>query len=226
VNALEFVAALLTSWPLAFVVLCVLFRKQVAQLVVRISELTLPGGAGAKFREELQEALQESMHASEVGALPEPRVPSEVEPEPHVSETSDVGSSSPGPTSEGTALDGERSHSQPPTSNTTPAEMQAYSSPAGSVLAAWSDLERRIQALGMRRSIAFQGRPPAWLIGALHTQGVLDHETALTLSRLRKLRNEAAHLAFPDSISYADALQYVRLAAEVARQLDTIDGEG
>jgi hypothetical protein len=53
---LQFTSSLIAAlaWPSVAVVLLILLRKQLGSLATRLEELTLPGGAKAKFKEQLE----------------------------------------------------------------------------------------------------------------------------------------------------------------------------
>jgi len=53
---LQFISSVIATlvWPSVAVVLLILLRKQLSSLATRLEELTLPGGARAKFKEQLE----------------------------------------------------------------------------------------------------------------------------------------------------------------------------
>ena len=59
---LQFIAAVVghLAWPVVLLVLLFLLRTQIASLAFQLEELTLPGGAKAKFDKQLDQARQES----------------------------------------------------------------------------------------------------------------------------------------------------------------------
>lgn len=56
-DILQFISAVIGSivWPLVIVYLLYLLRHQLNALAERLQEISLPGGGGAKFREEVRE---------------------------------------------------------------------------------------------------------------------------------------------------------------------------
>jgi hypothetical protein len=59
---LQFIAAVVghLAWPAVLLVLLFFLRTQIASLAFQLEELTLPGGAKAKFDKQLDQARQES----------------------------------------------------------------------------------------------------------------------------------------------------------------------
>jgi hypothetical protein len=55
---LQFIASVIGSvaWPFVIIVLLVILRKQIVSMAERITEISLPGGAKAKFEKQLQRA--------------------------------------------------------------------------------------------------------------------------------------------------------------------------
>jgi len=70
---LQWTASLVGSlaWPSVVIVLLILIRKQLAGLVARIEELTLPGGASAKFGKALAENREQVEAARLAENVPE-----------------------------------------------------------------------------------------------------------------------------------------------------------
>jgi hypothetical protein len=71
---LQFTSSIIASlaWPSVLVVLLILLRKQLGSLATRLEELTLPGGAKAKFKEQLESSrdkAEEVAYESEPGQL-------------------------------------------------------------------------------------------------------------------------------------------------------------
>jgi hypothetical protein len=61
---LAFIASIVgsTAWPAVVLVLAFALRKHLGPLVRRLDELTLPGGAKAKFNKELDQARRDAEH--------------------------------------------------------------------------------------------------------------------------------------------------------------------
>jgi hypothetical protein len=71
---LQFASSVIGSlaWPFVVVVLLILLRKQLGSLALRIEELSLPGGAKAKFKEQLESGRE----AAEIVAAETPQASS------------------------------------------------------------------------------------------------------------------------------------------------------
>jgi hypothetical protein len=59
---LQFISSILVgfAWPSVLIVLMVILRKQISALAGRIEEITLPGGAKAKFEKAIAEAREKA----------------------------------------------------------------------------------------------------------------------------------------------------------------------
>jgi hypothetical protein len=59
---LQFISSILVgfAWPSVLIVLMVILRKQISALAARVEEITLPGGAKAKFEKAIAEAREKA----------------------------------------------------------------------------------------------------------------------------------------------------------------------
>ncbi len=194
-NWLEFFAAVFNSWPLAFVALCILFRSQVARIIGRISELNLPGGAGAKFREELREVIQARRDITDVGETPQL--------EARTTHTVEAGVTGEGKASveiEAHSLNGEgRVGSTAPLTEIPSweqVETVAEVSPAGAVMIAWREVERQLLAAADRLGLDISPRR-LWLSAypMSEIRQAVGPRVWDIITDLRNLRNQAAHLS-------------------------------
>ncbi|MGU3475617.1 hypothetical protein [Methylobacterium sp. D48H] len=82
VDILQFISAIVGSlaWPLVVIYLLYLLRHQLSALAKRLQEISLPGGGGAKFRDEVREAqikldtIVEKEEGATVLIAPKPRI--------------------------------------------------------------------------------------------------------------------------------------------------------
>ncbi len=224
---LEFISSMTASlaWPLAVVVISLLFRKPLAQVLGRLrpTRVTGPGGLGVEFGEELaqMEAVANRKgipSASEVLATPTQRrgqmQNKSRSTDPSESERTRFGLAA------GVIL---RQYEELTAS--------AATFPAEAVQGAWSMVERELRQAAVRLGImesADAGSAGLYINMLTLAASGIDQETANILRRLYRLRNVAAHVgdvAVMDEggmISGEEAAEYVRLAARMAAQLASL----
>ncbi|UVL79410.1 hypothetical protein LOY24_04525 [Pseudomonas putida] len=95
--------------------------------------------------------------------------------------------------------------------------------PRAAVLSAWLEVEKEVQRLAIKAEISYRGDTPMSVANKLHVAGLMDELTFTTFRKLRKIRNEAAHLteigvSFEEAVSMANLCQWLaaRLAYESA----------
>ncbi len=97
----------------------------------------------------------------------------------------------------------------------------AYISPRAAVLEAWLELEEAAVSAAKRRGLNLtsqEERSPIALGSALERSGILDHKQMEIYTRLRNLRNAAAH-ATDFSFEPQAAIDYSELASRLAEVL-------
>ncbi|WP_422422736.1 hypothetical protein [Pseudomonas sp. GZD-222] len=79
----------------------------------------------------------------------------------------------------------------------------AHIEPRAAVLSAWAPVELALKDLGLKHGIYKLGMPIYVVADGLSKAGILDSITYEALGRLKRIRNEAVHLA---PISYDEAI--------------------
>ena len=101
-------------------------------------------------------------------------------------------------------------------------EELAAVSPRAAVVEAWREVERASLEAIERFKLAESPRSLNVMVSAyalLVNRGLLSEEMKALFDQLRTLRNRAAH-GVDTSVSFSDAVEYVRLAAKLAAYLD------
>lgn len=102
----------------------------------------------------------------------------------------------------------------------TPAFRQlAKIEPRAAVLSAWAPVELALKDLGMKSGVYKLGMPIYLVAESLSKAGVLDDTTYDALGRLKRIRNEAVHLA---PISYDEAISMGELCEWALVRLKTM----
>ncbi len=238
-NELEFWAAILNSWPLAFilsiVIVSLIYGKQIQGVLNRLrsARLKLPGVeadiSSQDISTQIDEIQQDLTHA-----LPMPEVPQQ-----------------PNTTEQPKTTDSEDPHPQTKPSDTKstniidrlgPARDIAQADTRSAILIAWDTVEQRLReaaiAIDPTATITIDPtatettRYPNWLICTeiLRRRGHINRDLARTIRKMRSVRNQAAHpriletdqgtIIDPTNPSYEDAISYIDLAQTVTALLD------
>jgi hypothetical protein len=211
---MEFVSSMTGSlaWPVALVIVAILFRTHIVGLFRRVEEIGF-GGATAKLGKELDKAEQIAT------TIPEP--PAEPELEPPVLPSDAV-------ESERTDDYRERNHHDIKPANRpeqyfrineeTFEDLLGISSSAA-ILEAWAPVERALHRLARnngwteRRS---QRTSPAGLAEDLANKGKLPITVVTMIAELQRIRGLAAHQG---EVTTRDAIRFKRLAEEALHNL-------
>ncbi|MFP3850490.1 hypothetical protein [Pseudomonas sp. W5-01] len=90
--------------------------------------------------------------------------------------------------------------------------------PRSAVLSAWLEVEKETEELALKAGIEFLRRPPVTVANELHAAGLMDELVFSTYVKLRRIRNEAAHLQERD-ISFEEAVSMANLCHWLANRL-------
>lgn len=207
---LKFTSEVLSAiaWPIAAMFIVNLFKKEIIERIPRLSELSLPGGISAKFKEGLAKV------EAEVSAIPPaPTIEGHVtytEPEEVMTTTGHV--------AEPAATYG---------SEEVKDNAALRANPTGVVMESWKGLEELIRQCTMRIvSPSASQLPSSIMVKALSRQGFLSDEDEKSLLELVKLRNLVAHVP-EKTVSEIEAQRFNeiaekfkgRLAAKLTRHL-------
>jgi hypothetical protein len=225
------------AWPSVVIVLLIILRRQISALASRLEELTLPGGAKAKFAKLLDEARQQ------LPAVRSAKAPSffpRGHPDTQGLQSRMEDRSSPLEAVEGPSKGSEGRGSEPIESVTRDkakpegavAESAAFKgarnvatsleyimlanvNPEAAVLQAYQELESIVSE--SRILVNGQEAPMATVIAMLHANGALDAEAFLLYKKLRYLRDLAVHSGA--HISGGEALEFYSLCKALAGKL-------
>ena len=172
-------------WPAVAVFLLLLRRPYLGGLARRLEELTLPGGARAKFREELEAAREQAIPV--LGFTPRSLTAAQ----------------------DGDVAEGGESQFL----------HLAAMFPEAAILQSYQEIERIIgdHVASMKQ---LQGRSPAEVISYLQQHSLIDAATVEVFSRLRGLRNAAAHSGRRLRLSFDEAIEYRALSRSLSDALD------
>lgn len=202
-----------TAWPIALVIVALIFRGQINKLLKRIKGAKY-GEAEVLFREELDKIEAE---VGELSASSEPKP--DPDPVPQAPQL-------PAATQSGAAQHDDLSVPHP---NLKPELLRlaiqqekfneiAKLSPNAAVLNAWRDVELEIDSLfensGLSR--ADKQRHAFGTATKLYSMGIIDKGTMKIIDDLKNLRNTAAHIG---DISITDAFRFETLSRQVIERL-------
>lgn len=197
-----------TAWPVALVIVALIFRGQINKLLKRIKGAKY-GDAEVQFRDELDKI------EAQVGELPLPIELASGDAAPQAS-------SSPTPTQQGGALSEQPSNDKPEfvrvASQSEKFDELAKLSPSAAVLTAWRDVECELKNSFTKSGLSNQEKAgsPFQIAIRLYKMGVIDRSTMDIINDLKDLRNTAAHI---EDVSITDAYRFERLAREVIDRL-------
>jgi hypothetical protein len=191
-NWMQFVSSLVQSlaWPVAAVVIILIFRNGLSKRLGSLLSLTLPGGVEAKFSEDLNELEEKAEDAA-----------------PH---PTDLDPSQPG----GADLKNFGPPVPPPPEKD---DRALKANPTGVVMEAWKSVESILRAAARRSksdgSLSNLYNTKA-LIQHLRTVGFLDDADVAALEKARLMRNLAAHSE--DPISPESAESFANISSKLA----------
>jgi len=108
---------------------------------------------------------------------------------------------------------------QPPPTDPQPGVLElARIDPRSAVLSAWLEVERETLDLASKANIPSKGKTLISLANELHVAGLIDELAFTTFRKLRKIRNEAAHLTEID-VSFEEAVSMANLCQWLASRL-------
>lgn len=211
---MEFVSSMTGSlaWPLALVIVAIVFRSHIVGLFRRVEEIGF-GGATAKLGRELDKAEQIATTIPEPPAeheLEDPALPMDAA-EPQQAED-----------------DQPRHHSDIKPANRTEQHFRINEetfedllgiSSSAAILEAWAPVERALHRLARdhgwteRKS---QRTPPAGLAEDLANKGKLPITVVTMIVELQRIRGLAAHQR---EVTTQDAIRFKRLAEEALQNL-------
>lgn len=88
-------------------------------------------------------------------------------------------------------------------------------SPRAAIVEAWTLIETAARKAGLTSGVAIQRTTPKMIMDHLSSSGKLSEESLYLIERLRRLRNQAAHM--PDfAISQSEAERFLELAVRSA----------
>ena len=186
-------------WPLTVLAVASAFRRQLIQLVARLTKARVSGVGEFDF-DLLAEAVLEGKAAEEEKAVAEDQ--DEEEP----------GTTAEAPDKREKPDDQSGGQLQEPTLDTL--MTVARHSPRAAIMQAWTEVEMAIHPI--RRQFLPVHRND--VISQLEKLGVVSEATATQFVRLKRLRNEAAH-AFEVDIDVAAAQSYAKLAHQLADEI-------
>jgi hypothetical protein len=198
-EVLKFVSSVLSAvaWPFAAVFIIRLFKKEIIERIPKLSELSLPGGISAKFREGLAKV------EAEVSAVPPPGIEGHVD----VSEAPDTVSAS-------ATISGTATITADPTVRD---DMALRANPTGVVMESWKELEEKLRAFAILKiGPRMEKAPPSKIALNLRNAGLIDMREYTSLHQLIELRNLAAHSMDPieETVAERFAILAERLAQE------------
>lgn len=206
---MEFVASMTgaLAWPLALVIVAIVFREHIVGLFRRVEEIGF-GGATAKLAKELDKAEEiattlpeppgQALQPEPVAAQPQPQL-EEVQQRPELM----------------TASEWQRYHR---------VEEETFDnllsiSPSAAILVAWKPVDQALRALAMRNGLTerkAQRTLPATLADELARNGKLPITVVTMIAELQRIRGIAAH---QKEVGVGDAMRFKRLADEALHNL-------
>jgi len=105
-------------------------------------------------------------------------------------------------------------------------QILAETSPRAALLEAWFPFEVAISRIALKLGISQRDRPTQMpdIIDGLKRQGILTDEEARAVSRLRAIRNEAAHSPVTD-LSPENVAEYASLLHEIKEAMESKEKE-
>lgn len=184
-----------TAWPIALVVVALIFRGQITKLLKRIKGAKY-GDAQVSFGEDLDKVERKV----EV-----------IAPTPEANEQQDDLANIPDLDPTLAAIANEHNKF---------AQLAAIS-PSAAVLNSWTDVEFALRELMNIHGISsVSGQRSGFQMGmTLHKQKVLDRETMDVINELKNLRNDAAH---GREVSLLDAYRFADLARKLIRKISSL----
>lgn len=207
---LEWSSAVIGSiaWPVALVVVALIFRGQINKLLKRIKGAKY-GDAEVQFREELDKI------EAQVSELP-------LAIEPAAGDAVPEASLGPATAQQDGSLSAQHPDDEPELVRVAFQNEKfneiAKLSPSAAVLNAWRDVERELKHSFKKSGLSNQEKmgPPFQIAMRLYKMGIIDKPTMDIINDLKNLRNTAAHV---EEVSIADAYRFETLAREVINRL-------
>jgi hypothetical protein len=183
------------AWPLAVVMLSLVFRKEIRDRIFNMKSLKGPGGVEASFGAEVKEVAAQAavIEAPKVSEKSENTVESSIELGRHRL----AGTAEPQRIS---------------------IEELASERPAALVLDSWREVELKLRELC--KQVGIEERQVRGMLKALRAKHLLDDRWLDIIMDLSSLRNKVAHVEFePDRVS---AIRYYDSSNKAMNLLDTI----
>jgi hypothetical protein len=211
VDGLTFISSLVGSlaWPLAVVVLAILFKRQIADLIARLRTVKALGAEGTFDPKEAEASVALATAATAAEAQAATGKP--------VTEHAATGK----PVTEHPATDVTVQYATPNAREITERLMDlAQRSPQAAVLEGYAEIERILKRRMNAANVAgIEKLFGQGLVDVALRKGVITSSIAVALRDLVRLRNVAAHE--PDEVSLPKAIDFLALADSVAYSIET-----
>ncbi|MGN9864706.1 DUF4145 domain-containing protein [Bacillus swezeyi] len=193
----KFVTNVLTSWPLAVVIIVLALRKGLSSKLGKLFSLKFKDLLEVNFIQDEMEKAQESLDAVNVDEPSGDKVIKVAKKEPDSDKVS--------------------------TFNIEYAELEsikniAKESPDAAIIASWFEVERALNDFLFKIDESLLNTTVFAKVKHLSNNNLLNDNVVKSIQSLRKIRNNVAH--FVESLSYGDAIDYYILCKDVIAQID------